>query len=312
MKNLNLLIIILVLVASTVSCQVESAFRSKDINSLLNDLSSEYKQIEDTKVKKYQGGINIYVYFTSTQDKSINKDIYDEFKTFFSNSDVAERVANKFGRSPSIYPDYPIITVYFIDSEEIESHEITTVGHDNEYDEWTEPYYYNKGYFVTENKANESIQEERRKRYTDILSTIKDNNHHTYVSVIYNYASLKDEHVVLRVTYNTEDQFYEATESVWINEYDQELNLVVDKIDWKYIMKSQKVKFFKRDSESNKYVFGNERENEGVISSDYFILDKAKCESDIELIDNEVYMLLFTIDEPNKIVSYIIKEIEVN
>jgi len=312
MKKIYLLIIILVLACLTASCQVESSFRSKDINNLLKDISSEYNQVEKTKVKKYQGGINIYVYFTSAQDISIDEDIYDEFKTFFSDPDVAERVADKFGKSPSIYPNYPIITVYFVDSQEIESHDITTLGYDNEYDEWSEPYYYNKGRFVTEKKANESVQEERRKRYTDILSTIKDNHHHTYISVIYNYASLKDEHVVLRVTFNTEDQYYEDTESIWINQYDQEFNLVVDEIDWKYIMKSQKVKYFKNDSTSKKYVFGNESENEGVISSHYFILDKAKCENDIELKDNEVYRLLFTIEEPNEIVSYIIEEIEVN
>jgi|LGOV01.1.fsa_nt_gb acid phosphatase family membrane protein YuiD len=311
MKKSYLIIIILVLVSLIVSCQVESTFRSKDINNLLKDISSEYKQVEKTKVKKIQGGINIYVYFTSTQDISIDEDIYDEFETFFSDPDVAERVADKFGKSTSIYPNYPSVTVYFVDSQKIESHDINTMGYDNEYDEWSEPYYFNKGHFVTDKRSSESVQEERRKIYTDIFSTIKGNNH-TYVSVIYNFASLKDEHVVLRVTFNTENQFYEATESIWINEYDQEFNLVVDKIDWKSIIKSQRVKYFKKHSSSKKYVFGIESESGGIISSHYLILDKAKCENDIELKDNKLYRLLFTINEPNEIVSYIIKEIDDN
>lgn len=303
-----LTIIILILVSLMVSCQVESTFRSKDINSFLKDFKSKYNQVEKTKVKKYQGGINIYVYFTSTKDTSIDEDtIYEGFKTFFGNKEIAERVSEKFGKSPTIYPNYPIITVYFVDSQEIESHEITTMGNNNNYDEWTEPYYYNKGFYVTAEKASESVQEERREKYSDILSTIM-SNHHTYVSVIYNYASLKDEHVVLRVSFNTEDQFYQATESVWINEYDQIFNLVVNKIDWQHIMEYQNVKYIEKYSTEKKFVFASESESEGTISSHYFILDKAKCENTIELKDNEEYRLLFTIEEPNEIVSYIIEE----
>lgn len=309
MKKICLFTFIVVLVLLFTSCQVETRFKSKDIDNLLKNISSEYDLIEKTKVTKYQGGINIYVYFTSGQDFSMDEEIYDKFKDFFSNTDIAENVAEKFGKSPSIYPNYPIITVYFVDSQEIESHDITTLGNNNRYDEWSAPYYYNKGFFVTEKRASESVQEERKKKYSDILSTIM-NHHQTYVSIIYNYASLKDEHVVLRVTFNTENQYYETTEAIWIDEYDQDFNLVVDKIDWKYIMKSQNVKYIKIDSASNTYVFGNVREEDGIISSDYFLLDIEKCENDIELKEGKRYKLLFNIEEPNEIISYIIKEVE--
>lgn len=290
------------------ACDVEKNFKSEDLNELLDELSDKYTEIEDTKLRRNGGGIVIYIHFTSTKDTSINPNIYEVFENFFMQKDVAERVAQDYGLSPDVYPNYPSISVYFMDSEEIESHEIWASSYGNTYDEWTEPYYFNKGRNIIGDRASASIIETRKERYDDILKTLLDNKHHTFVSIIYNFGSLKDRHVVLRVTYNTEDEFYESTEAIWRESYEDAFNLVIESLDWKYILKSQRLEYIATGSTDEKYLFGIEEMKEGLIESYYFYLDRNKCKTYMDLVEDKIYTLNFTIEEPNKIISYTISE----
>lgn len=315
MKKILLLLMFCFLITSLMSCEVETRFYSKDINDFLDEFSEKYPIIEDTKVRKSPGHIKIGIYFTSQSDIDLDETMYEDIREFFMQVDVQERILKKFDSSSHGDAYYPVLLVDFIDSNVIESHDITSFGEavndgPNNYSEWTEPYFYNKGYYTMNEKATDDVVNERAKMYDEIRKTILENSDQNYVSLIYNFGSLKDEHVVLNITFNSNDEEYDKLNEVWHNEYDEVFNLVVSMIDWKYIMKRQEVTFVEDHSIEEKYVFRNEKIGDDLIDSDYFLLEKNLLEENIILRNNGKYILWFTIEGSNKLKSYRIEEIE--
>ncbi|MCH4886219.1 hypothetical protein EZV73_01500 [Acidaminobacter sp. JC074] len=309
----TLFILLLVVLMTLTSCEVVSRLRTKEFEAYLEDFQERYTLIEDYEIMKAQSGIFVYLYFTSYADIEFDENMYKDIETFISNPENYKKILDDYGKHYSLENYYPSITVYFSDRLEIESHDIEADGYearkDVHYDRWTKPYFFNKGYYTTPDKATEEVLAKRSKAYPHIEEVILGEDRFNFVSIIYNYASLRDEHVVLNITFSSDEDDKEALISYLEDAFDKEYNLVVSYLGWESLLNYKKVTFLYDDNHADKYVFSIQKEDVGLVDNDFYLLKKDKLFKDMSLNVGRDYSLTFEFYD-NQLVSYSLEEVK--